>query len=389
MNKKLRIRKYLLLIPSVLFYWSSLYYAQSDFEYKGYITNMESVWLQKDIDVMLISGTAQNRLDFSIYPMNRMEISIGLRNNIDYGNTVLLTPGYSDIITQDDGYFSLTKSWVYKNSYVLYSSIDRINVFYSNNNFEFQFGRQRINWGVNLAWTPNDIFNSSSYLNFDYEEKQGSDAVRGQYYFDYSSSLEFVYKLDREERITSALMYRFNFWNYDFQTFVGMMHDDYVYGLGWSGNVLSANFSGELTYFRDKENFADTTGQLIASLGWTYTFASDFYVHAEFLFNSAGTTDKAGGLNKLVSNGYNAKNLSPAKYSLFGDIAYQISPLIRIDISSIINPSDKSFYLGPFASFSVSQSVDMLLGGQFFYGDSQTEWGDNGTFYYLRLKWSF
>ena len=389
MNYELKIKNYLLLLFSIIFFWSSPFYAQSVFEYKGYLTNMESVWMQKDSDVMLISGTAQNRLDFFIYPIERMSINIGLRNNVDYGNTVLLTPGYSDFITQDDGYFNLTKSWKEKSSYVFYSTIDRINVFYSNNDFEFQLGRQRINWGVNLAWTPNDIFNSSSYLNFDYEEKQGSDAVRGQYYFDYSSSIEFVYKLDREKRITSALMYRFNFWNYDFQTFVGMMHDDYVYGLGWSGNILSANISGELTSFRDKDHFADTTGQLVASLGWTYTFASDFYVHAEFLFNSAGTTDKAGGVYNFISNGYSAKYLSLAKYSLFGDIAYQISPLIRIDLSSIINPNDKSFYIGPFASFSVSQSVDMLLGGQFFYGDSQTEWGDYGQYFFLRLKWSF
>nr|MDA3862050.1 hypothetical protein [Melioribacteraceae bacterium] len=175
----------------------------------------------------------------------------------------------------------------------------------------------------------------------------------------------------------------------DFQTFAGMMQDDYVIGAGWSGNILSSNFSGEMTYFRDKEKFSDTTGQLVASLGWTYTFASDFYVHGEFLFNSRGTTEKAGEVGNLLNNGYNAKNLSPAKYSLFGDIAYQVNPLMRLDISSIVNPSDKSFYIGPFASFSISQTVDMLLGGQFFFGNSETEWGNFGQSYFLRLKWSF
>jgi len=362
---------------------------QSVFDYKGYITNLESVWLPKQNDAMLISGTAQNRFDFFIYPMDNLNINIGLRNLIEYGNTVALTPGYADFITRDNGYFNLTKTWRENDSYVIYSSIDRLNIFFSTDDFEVQAGRQRINWGVNLVWTPNDIFNSISYLNFDYEEREGSDAVRGQYYFDYSSSLEYVYKLDRDERVTSSLMYRFNMWDYDFQTFVGMMEDDYVFGGGWSGNILSSNVSGELTYFRDKENFADTTGQLVASLGWTYTFAADFYVHGEFLFNSAGTTGKAGGVENIISNGYNAKNLSPAKYSLFGEIAYQINPLVRLDFSGIINPSDKSYYIGPFASFSLSQTIDLLLAGQFFFGETGTEWGDYGTFYYLKLKWSF
>ena len=388
-NYKLRISKYLALPIIIILFCSNLSLGQSIFEYKGYLTNMESAWLQNDVDVMLLSGTAQNRFDFFIYPTSNINVNIGLRNNLDYGNTVLLNPNYAKLITQDDGYFNLTKSWHENNSYVFYSTLDRFNIFYSSNDFEIQIGRQRINWGVNLAWTPNDIFNSSSYLNFDYEEKQGSDAIRGQYYFDYSSSLEFVYKIDGLDRVTTSLMYRFNFMNYDFQTFAGMMHHDYVFGAGWSGNILSSNFSGEMTYFRNKDNFADTTGQLVTSLGWTYTFATDFYVHAELLFNSLGTTDKAGGSTTFISTGYSAKSLSPAKYSLFGDIAYQVNPLIRVDLSSIVNPNDKSFYIGPFASFSISQSVDMLLGGQFFFGDSNTEWGDYGQFYFLRLKWSF
>ncbi len=394
MNYELRIKNYLFLLFSFVLFGNSNSLGQSIFDYKGYLTNLESVWLQKDVDIMLLSGTAQNRFDFFIYPIDNMDINIGLRNIIEYGNMVeyedtTLNLSYADLITRDNGYFNLTKTLREKGTYVLYSSIDRLNIFYSTDYYEVQVGRQRINWGVNLVWTPNDIFNSISYLNFDYEEREGSDAVRGQYYFDYSSSLEYVFKLDYLERVTSSLMYRLNMWDYDFQTFAGMMEDDYVFGGGWSGNILSSNVSGELTYFRDKENFADTTGQLVASLGWTYTFAFDFYVHGEFLLNSAGTTGKAGGLSNLLSNGYNAKNLSPAKYSIFGELAYQINPLVRLDFSGILNPSDKSYYFGPFASFSVSQTIDLLLAGQFFFGESGTEWGDYGTFYYLKLKWSF
>lgn len=388
------IKNYLLYPLSIILVCSTFSYGQSIFDYKGYLTNLESVWLPKQNDAMLISGTAQNRFDFFIYPMDNLNINIGLRNMIEYGNTVALTPGYADLITHDNGYFDLTKIWRKNDSYVIYTSIDRLNLFFSTDDFEVQVGRQRINWGINLVWTPNDIFNSTSYLNFDYEEREGSDAVRGQYYFDYSSSLELVYKfdradLDRDVRVTSSLMYRFNIWDYDFQTFAGLTEVDYVFGGGWSGNILSSNVSGELTYFRDKENFADTTGQLVASLGWTYTFAADFYVHGEFLFNSAGTTGKAGGVGNFLPYSYNAKNLSPAKYSLFGQLAYQINPLVRLDFSGILNPSDKSYYVGPFASFSLSQTIDLLLAGQFFFGESGTEWGDFGTFYYLKLKWSF
>jgi len=384
----LKTRNYLFILVSLLFGYS-ITHAQDIFSYKGYLTNLESVWLPEQNNKMLISGTAQNRFDFSIFPTDNIDISIGLRNIVEYGNTIQQTPEYANYITKENGYFNLTKTWRTRESYVFYSTLDRFNIFYSNNNFEVQLGRQRINWGINLVWTPNDIFNSSSYLNFDYEEKSGSDAIRMQYYFNYSSSLEYIYKIDWDNNVTSSLMFRFNAWDYDFQLFSGVMIDDYVFGGGWSGNILSSNFSGELTYFRDKENFADTTGQLVASLGWTYTFAVDFYTHIEFLFNSTGTTGNAGGFNGFLNNGYNAKNLSLAKYSLFGEVAYQISPLTRIDLSAIINPSDKSFYIGPFATFSVSQNFDLLLGGQFFSGNAGTEWGGYGEFYFAKMKWSF
>jgi hypothetical protein len=36
-------------------------------------------------------------------------------------------------------------------------------------------------------------------------------------------------------------------------------------GAGWSGNLGPTAFRGELSYFRDLENFRDTTGYLMAS----------------------------------------------------------------------------------------------------------------------------
>ena len=384
-----RIMKKILSILLLVLLFSTQSISQSIFDYKGYLQNTQQVWAPKQTDSWVLSGSILNRLDFFVYPASDWSVNIGMRNLIDYGQMFQLAPNYADLITTDEGYFNLTKKWADGESYVFYTNIDRLNVFYTGNNLEVQIGRQRINWGVSLVWTPNDIFNSASYLNFDYPEMPGSDAGRAQYYFGYATSLEFVYKIDYNNDITSALMFKFNEWDYDFQFFAGQMMEDYVLGGGWTGNISTANFKGEISYFKDRENFSDTTGQLVSSLGITHTFPNEIYVHVEFLYNSAGKLGKAGGVGNLIENSYNAKNLSPAKYSLFGDIRYQITPLMAIDLSSIFNPSDKSFYIGPFLDMSLSQTVDFLAAGQFFFGDEGTEWGDYGQFYYLRIKWSF
>jgi len=80
-------------------------------------------------------------------------------------------PLFLDLFDYDPGYFDLTKVWADGKSYVFVSTFDRANIEYTKGNFEAMVGRQRVNWGINTVWTPNDIFNSFSYFDFDYEER--------------------------------------------------------------------------------------------------------------------------------------------------------------------------------------------------------------------------
>ena len=55
----------------------------------------------------------------------------------------------------------------------------------------------------------------------------------------------------------------------------------------------------------------------------------------------------------------------------------------------MLNPYDKSSYIGPSATFSLSDNISLMLVGQLFIGDTLTEFGDFGQMYFLDLKWSF
>jgi hypothetical protein len=72
-----------------------------------------------------------------------------------------------------------------------------------------------------------------------------------------------------------------------------------------------------------------------------------------------------------------------------GQLSYPITPLIQGDLSTIVNPFDGSFFLGPNVSFSLTENITLLLMGQLFYGGGGTEFGDYGQLYYVRLKWAF
>lgn len=368
--------------------------------FKGHLETLNLAWIKKFDSAWTTMNTIYNRIDFNWYPGNSITFNYGMRNIIDYGQLVTyindiselhsLYPDYNKLVIDDEGFLDLTWKWADGQSYSLYSNIDRINFDITHKNLQVTLGRQRINWGINMVWTPNDIFNTYNYFNFDYVERPGCDAVRVQYYTGMTSSADLAFKIDKNDDITMAGLYKFNHWNYDWQLLGGMMKDDIVLGMGWSGQIETAGFNGEISYFADKEKFGDTTGVLVASVGFNYSFRNNLYIQTSFLLNTNGTTGNAGMGNMFATNlDINAKNLSHARYSMFAQATYPITPLINTTLAGMYNPNDKSSFIGPSVGLSLKQNLSFLILAQVFSGKTGTEFGDYGTMVYTRLKWSF
>lgn len=329
-----------------------------------------------------------NRLNFKWYTSTKFTTVVEMRNRLMFGNLVKYFPGYMATVDVDNGLLDLSWISAQGKSWFVHSMIDRVYLDYSSGKWQVRVGRQRVNWGVNLAWNPNDIFNTFSYFDFDYEERPGTDAIRVQYYTGTTSSAELVYKPNRDRtRSAFAGMYKFSRWDYDFQFLGGQAGNDWVLGGGWSGDISGAGFRGEFTHFEPRNDFS--TRATVASVSADYTFSSSWYIHSSFLFSSNGKTGKAGGMDLLFNTAMSAKQLSFARYSLFGQVSKPITPLLSGSFSGIVNPSDGSFYVGPAFTYSILNNLELMLTGQLFFGDSGTEFGDIGQIAFGRLKWSF
>ena len=364
---------------------------QKKIDFSGHLQDLNTVWVQNTTDVWGTMGSVYNRLNFKWYPNQNFTFSASARNVLTYGELISqYYPYYTNSLVQDLGYFNLTGEIASDSSYVLYTNIDRANIRFTKGKFEATAGRQRINWGINLVWNPNDIFNTFSYYDFDYVERPGCDAVNLQYYTGVLSSVQGALKIDSDKKITAAGMYRFNRWNYDFQLMTGVMRDDIVIGGGWSGNIGTAGFTGEASYFRNKDHFSDSVGYFVLSAGANYTLKNSLFIHGSVLYNNQGTTGKAGYSTSILNlRDLSPKNLSPARMSLFGELSYPLTPLIKADLAGIFNPYDKSAFVGPNVDFSLTDNIGVLFMAQVFIGDAGTEFGNYGQLYYLRLKWSF
>lgn len=129
----------------------------------------------------LSSDMIHNRLNFRWYTNNQFTVAVEARNRIFFGQMIREFPMYKDYINVDNGIVDLSGIVASGKGWFMHSMIDRAWVDYTKGDWQVRVGRQRINWGVNLVWNPNDIFNSFSYFDFDYEERPGSDAVKVQY----------------------------------------------------------------------------------------------------------------------------------------------------------------------------------------------------------------
>lgn len=362
------------------------------FSANGYLQYLENVWLQPNTKRWATMGSLNNRLDFEWYK-GSLTANVSMRNIMNYGQMVYdYYPYLADQTTKDFGYADLTHEWASDSSYFFYTNIDRANLTFTHKNLEVIAGRQRINWGTNLVWNPNDIFNTFNYFDFDYVERPGCDALKVQYYTGMASSAQLAWKVDSDNKSTIAGMYKFNKWNYDFQILGGVMRDDIVVGAGWSGQIEGAGFNGEASWFVPYENpkGSDQYSVLVASAGANYTFPGSLYLHTSVIYNSDGTTGNAFlGNNVLLGRDISVKTLTPSRMEVFAEAAYQVTPLIRANIAGIINPYDGSLFVGPSVDISLTDNVGLLLIGQMFYGDKQTEYGDYGQLAYGRLKWNF
>jgi hypothetical protein len=242
---------------------------------------------------------------------------------------------------------------------------------------------------MGLVWNPNDIFNTYSYFDFDYEEKPGSDAIRFEYYTSGSSAAELVAKLDDSDSLTLSAMYRANTKGYDLQFFGGFMPTDYLMGAGWSGQVKGAGFRGEFTLFFPKEELTDAKSVLIGSIDADYTLKNSFYLHAAWLYNSAGTTGDAGRGEFLEIRSLTPKDLTDARMSVFGQLMYPVTPLLNASLAGILNPYDLSYFIGPMAELSLRDDLYLMLNAQLFRGEEGTEFGGAGSLVFLRLRWDF
>ena len=356
----------------------------------GYVEDMQSFIFKDFKSAWTNSNLIYNRLNFKWLISPSFTASLEFRNRFLYGNMLSRFPEYKNTFDYDNGIISLSANWFKGKNYLFNTSADRLWLQYSNSKLQITAGRQRINWGQNLVWNPNDIFNTYSYFDFDYEEKPGSDAVRMQYYLTPTSVVELAAKVNKQKKTTLAALYRFNKWKYDIQFIAGMVdQSDLMIGTGWSGQLGKGGFTGEASYFRSLSHFMDSKSIFLASAGYNYTFRNSLLIQVEALYNGNKNSTNIFSIDQLTSSNLSAKNLFLPDFSLFCSASYPITPLVNCSLAGIGNPQSKLYFIIPTLNISLSNNLGLSFIGQILRYTEKDVFRQDLNFVYVRLKQSF
>jgi len=363
---------------------------EKSWSFNGYVKDMQTVIIHKIDEPWITDNLIHNRLNFKWSISKSFTFCLEERNRFYWGDLIAVSPQYPGFIAYDNGLINMSWNIFDGKSYVLNVAIDRLWLDYTKNKFQVTLGRQRINWSQTNVWNPNDIFNTYSYFDFDYEEKPGSDAVRLQYFTSPSSKAEIAVKADKDNKITAAGLYRFNRWKYDFQGLAGVYtQSDLVLGLGWAGQIAKGGFKGEICWFQPLKHFGDTTGVFLSSIEYDYTFRNSIFIQFEGFYNSNPINSVNVLVNQFNPGLLNAKNPFLNGYSIFGTISYPATPLISISLAGIYNPSNKMYFIIPTFTFSLMNNLDLSLIAQSFQSYDPVTVSSSQTSVFIRLKGSF
>jgi hypothetical protein len=354
---------------------------------KGYLTTMQSSMFDSVSGPFLNETLLHNRLNFRGYINNNITFAAELRNRLFTGDMVRYGRPYTGMIGTDDGVVDMSWNIVEEQSFLINTTVDRLWFDLHFNKFQVTLGRQRINWGQTFVWNPNDIFNAYSYFDFDYTERPGSDAVRLQFFPSASSVAEFVMKVNSDNDITAAGLFRFNKWGYDIQFLTGLMNsEDVVIGAGWSGSVGSFAFRGEGTWFDPYEEFPGDEGTVIATAGFDKVFKNNSMAQIQIMYcNDPLDLNNFGG---LYSRNFSTKDLAFSTFSAFGQFTWAATPLLNFTIAAMWFPDLEGYFVGPSMDYSLAQNLDFSLLWQHFDAIMNGE-KSKINLAFLRLKYSF
>ncbi|GAA4281872.1 hypothetical protein [Gaetbulibacter aestuarii] len=352
----------------------------------GYIKDLQNLSFFRNSEQIIDGNLIHNRINLKYGRAVGLSSALEMRNRIFWGELLQQTPGFSIALKDQNELLDLSILWIDRPDLVMHTNIDRFWLQYRSERLEMRIGRQRINWGISTLWNPNDIFNTYDFLDFDYEERPGRDAIKLNYQWGEMSYLELAATSSKAlKNKVIAIKYFFNEQFYDYQFIAGYFKNTMTIGVGWSGSIGNIGFKGESQYYFKHQS---TNSLLNLTLEMDYLFENSWYIGGGFLYNSMGYNKPLTDWS-AISFDLSPQYLMPTKWNTTFSLRKQFTPLFNGSLTGIYSPGTNLVILLPALSYNMATNFDLDLVFQSFFAEEQKSFNGLSHTVFLRTKWSF
>lgn len=279
-------------------------------------------------------------------------------------------------------------------------AVDRLAVRWSNESYDFKFGRQAINLATTSYFTPNDFFAPFAAQNFFRVYKPGVDALRADISVGQMTQLSVISVLGYEQdltsdtgwsqspdsdRVSNLLRWSNEFNEFELSLLAGRVVDRDIIGGSLQGELfewLGIRMEGHLASPDSTEDYD------LFSLGFEHRWENTLQLNLEFFYNGLGVSSVADyQLVQITSvNQYFARH-----YSALGG-SYEITPLLMGQAVLISNIDDSSHLFSLNTVYSLSDESEMVVNLTSAFGEApengniQSEFGSYPSSVYLELR---
>ena len=380
------LRNLLFLICAISLSLTSQAYAQDNsFQMGGYYKNLFITTQSSTTKEGIASDLQRLRLEFKEH-IDPWQFYLTLDNEAvlnDFANTsdfdIVRSKSQNNLAAWDLDKVSVDDDHLY-----LKHSIYRAYAKYHSPQFQAVVGKQAIDWGRMRFYSPLDIFNPTGPIDLEPEERVGTDAINLNFSPENFVGINAVAAPGENSGETSfGLKLYKTISPYDLAFIAASVRKDTVVGFSFDGSLSQAGFRGEVTH-TEQDNKKSFTR---LSVGMDYNFNDKLYALWEQFFNDGHEDNNPG---TFTSSYRLARQILSLKKNLTSILfKYSLTPLLELSTATIYDWDAKSIVVNPQFKYNVSSNVDIVVGSQMFFGNTNSEFGPYEHLYYVEFKWFF